>query len=71
MTAPEDKAKKARVERYQKTFRSTMIILVGFLTLTLFWHILGSQGDFFYKLLTRRSHSAFALSSPELRPFVE
>ena len=36
MTAPEDKAKKARVERYQKTFRSTMITLVGFLTLTLF-----------------------------------
>ena len=36
MTAPKDKAKKARVERYQKTFRSTMIILVGFLTLTLF-----------------------------------
>ena len=35
MKKPEEDAKKARAERYQKTFRSTMIILVGFLILTL------------------------------------
>ena len=36
MTELEDNDKKARFECYQKTFRSTMIILVGFGILSLF-----------------------------------
>lgn len=36
MTEPEDNAKKARLERYRKTFIRTLLILLGFFILTLF-----------------------------------
>ena len=45
MTEPEDNAKKARLERYRKTFIRTLLILLGFFILTLFLVLSAQSGS--------------------------